>query len=428
MRPAVTVGIGQRQVPGLRMTQALHRAMAILRMDNAAICGLLAAEAADNPCLRVTLPDPAPRRGPPNWRPQAGGDGTEAERLAAPAPGLHAHVAAQISLIFRIPAERRIAETFLEALEPSGWLGEDLSTLAARAGCPRSVAEAILSRLQQIDPAGLFARSLAECLALQLADQDALSAPMRSLLDHLPLLAAGDMAALRRRCGVDAQSLAEMVARIRRLDPKPGSHFGDPPDIRRPPDLIVDPSGTGGWQVRLSTDTLPVLALDLTLGSAAQKTTARWLDRTVGQRNRMLLNLTAHVAARQSAFLAAGPAHLATLTCAEVARALGCHETTVNRLRRGILVATPRGAVPLATFFPRGRSPSPERASPPAAAVQFILTGLIHAEPPSRPLTDAALAEALAQKGITISRRMIAHHRSLLHIAPAAQRRSPKAD
>lgn len=412
MRPVTGLGLVQKTAP--RMTQVLRQAIEFLRIDNAGLCGVLVAAAVENPCLKVELPDlaepEAPGRPFPRWYPQAGGDGMETEDLAAPAPGLHGHVAEQVGLLLRHPRERAIAEVLIAALEPSGWLGSALPVLAAEAGCTLPEAEAVLARLQKAEPAGLFARSLSECLALQLADQGHLDAPMRALLDNLPLLARGDAAELARRCTVTGADLSAMVARLRRLDPKPGARFGDAPELRRAPDLIVSRDASGGWQVALNRENLPRITLSPTAGGRAELAEARWLDRTLSRRNRLVLEVAAHVVVQQREFLERGPTALAALTCGAVARSLGYHDSTISRLRSGLLVQTPRGMLPMESFFARLGSRGEGRA--PAATVRAVLAELVAAESPAAPLSDQALAEALALRGFDVSRRAVANHRT----------------
>jgi len=432
MRAVTGLGLAQKTAP--QMTQVLRQAMEFLQTDNAGLCGLLVAAAADNPCLKVELPEPAETeaeptpaappaagRSLPQWRPQAGGEGDAADQLAAPAPGLHAHVADQLGLLLRAPRDRAIAEAMLEALEPSGWLGAPLPEIATRAGCTLAEAEAVLARLQQAEPAGLFARSLAECLALQLADQGRLDAPMRLLLANLPLLARGEATELARRCGVSSAELATMVTRLRRLDPKPGARFGDAPALRRAPDLLVSRDAAGAWQVALNRENLPKITIAPEAGARGQLAVAKWLDRTLSRRNRMVLEVAAHVVAQQQAFLERGATALEPLTCGMVARALGYHDSTVSRVRSGLLVQTPRGIVAMESFF--GRVGSRGEGKVPAAAVRALLAELVAAEPPGAPLSDRELVEKLSRRGLEVSRRAVANHRALAGIPAAWDRR-----
>lgn len=425
MRGTNTLGL--RQTASQRMTQALQRAMTLLQMDNAELAGALVKEAAVNPCLRVELPFATPKSGsgPPRWRPSPF-SATEGagERLAAPEASLYGHVTTQIGILFGGQRERTIALAFAEALEPSGWLGTTVEAIAAHARCSVAEAEAVLARLQQMEPAGLFARSLRECLGLQMADQDALTEPMQTLLDHLPLLARGDVAALARICAMNAEQLGAMVARLRRLDPKPGARFQAAPDHRHPPDLLVERDADGRWQVTLNRESLPRITVDPLAGRAGSQALAqaRWLERTVAQRNRMTLEVAAFAVGRQAGFLEHGPTWLQPLTNGEVAAALGCHETTVSRIRTGLTVETPEQVLPLSAFFARGGATSSDGASVPGPAIAALIAALILAEPQEEPLTDADIARTLGARGIHISRRTIGNRRQEAGFPSAAKR------
>ncbi|WP_147179468.1 MULTISPECIES: RNA polymerase factor sigma-54 [Alphaproteobacteria] len=420
---AITLG----QTASLRMTQVMQRAMVLLQMDNAELAGALAREAATNPCLRIELPFPAPKTGggPPRWRPSpfSAAEG-ESERVAAPAAGLYGHVTTQIGLLFRTPRERTIALVFAEALEPSGWLGIEVEAIATRANCSPAEAAQVLARLQEMEPAGLFARSLSECLGLQIADQGALTEPMRRLLDHLPLLARGDMAALADQCAVSAEQLGAMVAKLRRLDPKPGVRFEASPDFRRPPDLLVERDKSDGWQVTLNRESLPKITVDPDAGQRGSHALAeaRWLERTVERRNRMILEVAAFVIDVQRDFLEHGPARLQPLTNGEVAAAIGCHETTVSRIRTGLTVETPARVLPLSAFFARGGTARADGGGVPGPAIATLIAQLIATEPKDRPLTDTDITEALDARGIRISRRTVTNRRREAGFPGAADR------
>mgnify|MGYP000079266442 CR=1 FL=1 len=346
----------------------------------------------------------------------------------AEADGLHAHVARQIGLIFRDARERDIAMIFLEHLEPSGWLGAPLEAVARQAGCSMAEAEAVITRLHEVEPAGLFARSLSECLRLQLEEAGDLTLPMARLLDVLPLLAKGDTGALLSHCEVDAEGLAALVTRLRRLDPKPGSHFDDAPDLRRAPDLIAERDELGQWHVELNSATAPRIAITPHGGAehrAALKE-ARWLERTVSRRNALVLDVAAHVLSVQREFLEQGPVHLKPLSCADVAEKLVVHETTINRVRNGLLIQTPRGMMSMRAFFARGGTGHRDGSHVPAEAISARIADLIAAERPDKPLTDQQLATRLAEAGLRVSRRTVSNRRRMAGFPNAAERQISK--
>ncbi|GAA6201131.1 RNA polymerase factor sigma-54 [Aquicoccus sp. SU-CL01552] len=424
------IGLRLQQSTSQRMSQVMQQAMGLLQMDHADLAGYLITQAATNPCLKVALPspDPAPRAAPRAWRPALLGSGEEVDRLAAQADGLYAHVTRQIGLLFRTAEDIRIATIFSEALEPSGWLGSTLDEIARQAACSIRKAQEILARLQQMEPAGLFARSLAECLRLQLLDQEALSPPMARLLQALPQLAQGDTEALMATCEVDAETLAALVTRLRRLDPKPGIRFDATPELRRPPDLMATRDSQGKWQVELNAETAAKITVEPLSGAEhrAARAEARWIDRTLSRRNALILRVAAHVLAAQRDFLDHGAAHLRSLSCAGVAKELGLHETTVGRVRNGLLLQTPSGGMPLRAFFARGGTEQGDGSKVPAAALSAMIAELISDEDKTAPLTDSEISERLAERGVAVSRRTVANRRRNAGHPAAAKRRTPQ--
>lgn len=424
------MGLHLVQKPAQRMTQILQQAINLLHLGNADLSGLLIEEAARNPALRLTLPLPdelpAPRR---IWRAPAvlaGAEPFNADAFAAQATGLYGHVTAQIGLLFSDPQDRQIAMAFAEALEPSGWLGDSVTDLARAARCSHDKAERVLLVLQTMEPTGLFARSLSECLGLQLADRGALDAPMQRLLDNLPALGRGDSVALMQRCGVDAHTLGRMVALLRSLDPKPGTQFDTSPDLRRAPDLVLSRDAQGGWQVALNRASTPEMRVDdLAPASKEARTTAHWLERTLSRRNQIILRVAAHAVAHQQAFLDHGPVHLRPLTCGAVAAALGLHETTVGRIRSGLLIQTPQRVLPLRALFGRGRVTQTGKATLAGEALAALIGTMIATEDPACPLSDDQLVQALAARGVTVSRRTLTNWRNRAGHPGAAYRKRP---
>ena len=253
--------LSQRQ--SMVVTAQLQQAIQLLQMGNADLQSFIEGQAEENPFVELGLPRSAQRvkssePALPSSR-RAGGedDWDRLGNLAAdPGPSLYAHAQAHVARLDLTGAERVLAELMLDALEPSGWLGQPLDLLAARAGMPLDMAEALLDRLQKIEPAGLFARNLSECLRLQAAEQGLLTSMFATLLQHLPMLAVADLRGLCRVCACDMDTLKAMLRQIRSLNPKPGALFEFESTAQRPPDLIVT-RGTDGWRVDLNRSTLP---------------------------------------------------------------------------------------------------------------------------------------------------------------------------
>jgi|GEM_PF-418454 len=356
---------------------------------------------------------------------EASGDG----QTAAPPASLMAHVLAEAARLVETPENRRIAYALAEALEPSGWLGSPLTAIAADLGAPLAAVEAVLKTLQKMDPAGLFARNLAECLTLQLAEAGRMDAVMEVIVRHLELLAAGDLPRLARLARTGTAEIEARFRLIRSLDPKPGSQFAAlaaPP--AREPDLLVRRAPDGAWDCALNRSALPSLRIvepgrDAVAQDVQALIAARALSRMVVSRNETLLRVGREVLSRQRAALDHGAQALLPLTMADVAAALDLHESTVSRVVAGVSVDTPRGTFWLRRFFSSrlGADGGPQASG---AALQARLQGLIARENPAAPLSDLALSALMSQDGPALARRTVAKYRTGLGIAPAHRRRT----
>ncbi|MDP2737993.1 MAG: RNA polymerase factor sigma-54 [Pseudorhodobacter sp.] len=419
--PRITISQTQR----LQLNFGLAASILFLRADASGLTRYLEEQAAVNP--HVALDHSAPGDWLPRWsRAFQHAGQVEAPAQASAAPSLIAHVMAGVARLTAPGRERAIAEVLAEALEPSGWLGRPVADLAQAAAASLPETEAVLAKLQRIEPVGLFARSLGECLRLQAADAGCLDAVMIVILDHLDLLAARQLARLARLAAVPEAEIFARLRLIRSFDPKPGAQFDPGAAPLREPDLVAT-RGVGGWQVALNRSALPTLALrDRPDRPAAPEARAAWaaaqaLRRMVDGRNTTLLRVAQEILRRQEPALDHGLTALVPLTMAEVAQALGLHESTVSRIVAGTGVDTPLGTWWLrAMFSPRL---GPEGGGVAAAALRAALAGLVAGEDPAAPLSDQALVAALATKGMPLARRTVAKYRTMLQIPPAHRRR-----
>ncbi len=393
----------------LALTPALRRALDLLRMDAEALAALVDEALATNPWLMrpPALPaDPMPD-------------------IAAPGPGLHAHVLGWIAA--RIPpgAERDIALALAEALEPTGWLGARPETVAEALGVPVPAVLAVLAQLQRIDPPGLFARDLAECLRLQAAAEGLLDPAMAALLARLDLLARQGPGAVARAARLPEDAVATAATRLRRLDPKPGLRLADdgpgitPAWRTRGADLRAVAGPDGRWHALAGSAGPDRLRLrpGAPPGDPAARAAAE-LVAQVNQRRRTIETVADAILAVQGAALANGRGALQPLSRAAIAAETGFAASTVGRAVQGVRIATPHGVWPLAAFFT-----APLGAHASAAQAETALRALIAAEPPDAPLSDAALAQALAVRGIAASRRTVAKYRDRMGLPPAGTRK-----
>lgn len=424
--------LSQRQTQGLAMTAKMQAALRILQMGHLDLAAFLANEAVENPCLEVRLPESLP----PLPSGVAGGarvvDWDAVAALESGKPSLHEHVAGQIALAFPHPALRRIALAFAEALEPTGWLGLSAEAVAANLGVPATVAEAVLARLQQFEPAGLFARNLAECLKLQAEDKGLLTWELSVILDNLAMIAEGRIAELAELCdGTPADVRAALVS-IRGLDPKPGLAFAAPEAPIQPPDLRILRKGDA-WEVELNRAILPSLRVsdggDTASDAAARawlaraRSRARWLVRTVERGQTTLLMTAAFLVRHQGAFLDQGPRALRPLTTEEVAGELGLHPSTISRTVAHRMIETPRGTMPLKAFFSRPFVPGTGSDGPSQDALIALVRDIVAGEDAANPLSDAAIVRRAEATGVQLARRTVTKYREMLGIPSSYDRR-----
>ncbi|MGN6550721.1 MAG: RNA polymerase factor sigma-54 [Pararhizobium sp.] len=369
-------------------------------------------------------------------------EGFDLDAYGAPAETLRAYVLRQVALSFFPEAERAVAAALTDHLDDSGYLDCDLSDVAKRAATSLEAVEAVLARLQGLDPSGIFARSLAECLAIQLAERDRLDPAMRTLLGHLDLLARRDFAALKRLCGVDEEDLLAMLAEIRALDPKPGNRFQNEALQAIVADVLVMPAPDGGWRVELNAETLPRVLVNhdyyvevsrLTragsadhafLGTCLQN--ANWLTRSLDQRARTILRVAREIVRQQDQFLLHGVDQLRPLNLKTIAEAIGMHESTVSRATSNKYMMTPRGVFELKYFFPVPSAALAGGDAHSAEAVRNRIRTLIAGEDSTDALSDDAIVESLRQSGVDIARRTVAKYREAMNIPSSVQRRREK--
>ncbi|WP_050527943.1 RNA polymerase factor sigma-54 [Pseudorhodobacter aquimaris] len=419
-----------RQVQRLSLTQKLQLNMPlatsirVLHLDASGLTRYLEEEAKTNP--HITLTPPAPETTPwlPRWTAAFAAQNAGAPhdidmgaQLQTAALGLIAHVTQQISQVTRTPREREIGLCFMQALEPSGWLGRPLGPLAQEAGCNLEEARQVLHRLQGMEPTGLFARSLAECLTLQAKEAEVYDDVMACIFDNLDLLAEGRFSALARICAVEQEEITQRLRIIRGFDPKPGAQFGMVSTLVREPDLLVTRDRTG-WRISINRAALP----DVTVTTRGPSdpvalTKARELLRAVNSRSQTLLLIGQEVLTRQEAVLTYGLEALKPMALQDVAEALGLHISTVSRAVAGVSVDTPRGTIWLRPLFTEAVGGEA------AGAVRAHLQRMIQQEDTRAPLSDQALADRLSENNAPIARRTIAKYRAMLNIPPAHRRK-----
>ena len=347
----------------------------------------------------------------------------------------------QLTLEIVDPVRRMIGNYLIDLVDEAGYLSSDLATVAEKLGTGVSEIEAVLGTLQSFDPPGVCARDLAECLAIQLKEQNRYDPAMAALITRLDLLARRDFSALKKICGVGDEDLADMIAEIRRLNPKPGLACGSAVVQPIVPDVFVRPGPDGGWIVELNSDTLPKVLVNQSYYAEVSATTRRdteksylaeclqsatWLVRALDQRARTILKVSNEIVRQQDAFFARGVEHLRPLNLKTVAEAIGMHESTVSRVTASKYMATSRGIFELKYFFTSAIAASHGGEAHSAEAVRHRIKQLIDAENGADVLSDDTIVEKLREAGIDIARRTVAKYREAMRIPSSVQRRREK--
>lgn len=365
-------------------------------------------------------------------------EGSNLEAYIAGTFTLHDHLDKQLGMAVDSRTDHLIGTVIIEAIEDTGYLGEPLEEIAARLGATMADAERILSIIQTFEPSGVGARSLAECLAIQLREKDRLDPAMQMMLDHLDLLAKRDFSGLRKLTRVDDEDLADMIAEIRHLDPKPGLIFGSRPAEPVTPDVFIRQAADGGWHVELNSDALPRVLANKSYYAKISKaakdsegksfvdeawTNANWLTRSLEQRARTILKVSSEIVRQQDGFFMHGVTHLRPLNLKTVADQVSLHESTISRVTSNKFMATPRGIFEMKYFFTASISAMAGAEAHSAEAVRYRIKQLIESETADEVLSDDSLVEKLRLQGIDIARRTVAKYREALRIPSSSVRR-----
>ncbi|MEO7563831.1 MAG: RNA polymerase factor sigma-54, partial [Sphingomicrobium sp.] len=327
-----------------------------------------------------------------------------------------------------------LARLIAEMLEETGYLTVPLEEIAASTGEPLELVERALALVQDLEPPGVGARSLAECLALQAKAADRHDPAMARMIDNLELLSKGRTEDLKRICGVDDEDLADMIRELRGYDPKPGCQFGAAADHNVTPDVFVRALASG-YAVELNSATLPRLLVnrryyqELKTGPQNKASrawlseclaSANWLIKALDQRARTIVKVVSEIVKHQQGFFERGVAEMKPLTLREVAEAIEMHESTVSRVTSNKYLWCDRGLFELKYFFGSGVA-SAQGDGAAAEAVKAAIAEIVTAE--SDVLSDDAIAGMLQTRGIEVARRTVVKYREAIGIGSSIQRR-----
>jgi RNA polymerase sigma-54 factor len=330
--------------------------------------------------------------------------------------------------------EGDLARVLAEMLDETGYLTVPPPDIAEATGAPVELVERALAIVQNLDPPGVGARSLAECLALQARAADRYDPAMARLIDNLELLSKGRTQDLKRICGVDDEDLADMIAELRAYDPKPGCRFSGMATEDVTPDVFVRRS-SAAYAVELNQATLPRLLVnrryyqELKSGPQDKRSrawlseclaSASWLVKALDQRARTIVKVVSEIVRRQQGFFDRGVSALKPMTLREVAEAIEMHESTVSRVTSNKYLLCDRGLYELKYFFGSGVA-SAEGDGAAANAVKAGIKDLIDAE--TEILSDDAIASLLKRRGFDVARRTVVKYREAMGLGSSIQRR-----
>ena len=474
-----------RQGQSLVMTPQLQQAIKLLQMSNLELQGYVEAELERNPLLerdeKAVAPSPQaeperadmaselakgsareerseadeepreaamgnPDSGWAGLRPSGAAAGASSEDFdiaqnVSREATLAEHLTDQLNLAIENPARRMIGAHLIGMVNEIGYLMGDLAAVAEQLGASLAEVESVLAELQSFEPAGVFARDLRECLALQLKERDRFDPAMASLIDNLELVARRDFPALEAICGVDHEDMLEMVSELRALNPKPGNAFGSV--IVQPvvPDVFVRAAPDGTWLVELNSETLPRVLVNNQYYARVNATAARrddkvylseclanatWLVKSLDQRARTILKVAREIVRLQDSFLLQGVSALKPLNLRTVADAIGMHESTVSRVTSNKYIGTPRGIFEMKYFFTTAIQAVAGAESHSAEAVRHRIKHLIDSETAATVLSDDQIVDVLRKDGVDIARRTVAKYREAMGLPSSVQRRREK--
>lgn len=363
------------------------------------------------------------------------------EENHASTQSLYEYILDQAMLAFSEAQDLLIARHLIDYLDESGYIKENYLEIRTKLGCKKADIERVLDQLQTLEPSGIFARNLSECLIIQLKDINRFDPIIAKLIDHLELLANFDLLQLKNICKVTSAELDQMIKDIRRLNPKPASNFVHDVTEHRIPDVFLHQQ-KGEWVVEINQEVLPKILINQSYVQSikehrltdeeeeymsTQLSNANWLIRTLDQRAKTILAITTEVVSRQKDFFEKGIYHLKPMNLHEVATALDLHASTISRTTNKTIL-TPSGTFELKYFFSSAASKqtSSDQQNVTATTVKHRIKEILSQETIEHIFSDEEIVTLLDQEGMALSRRTVAKYREALHIPSSSKRRKQK--
>jgi len=374
--------------------------------------------------------------------PWSSGDDDERQQEFADASGqsLQEHLLWQLELARLEPRELGIARAIVDAISDDGYVTESLEeiagTLRPEIECDAAEIEAVLAGVQALDPPGVGARSVGECIELQLRQLDPATPGFNTAIQiarhHLALVAEREHSLLRRELRSSDEEIACALLLVRSCHPRPGSTVSSGSAEYVVPDVFVRRTEQG-WAVEINSATLPRVRLNSSYASLigrnashatmrAQLQEARWLLKSLEIRHETLIKVARSIVERQTGFLEHGDEHMRPMILKDIAEAVGMHESTISRVTSGKYMHTPRGVYELRYFF-SSQVEGADGSGTSSTAIRAKIRKLVKDENSGAPLSDGRIAELLSGEGIPVARRTVAKYREAMGIAPSNERR-----
>jgi len=350
---------------------------------------------------------------------------------------LQQHLMGQLNQAALNADDRKTAELIVGNIDDSGFLQATPEEMSLNSGIAPEDFERMLTLIQGFYPPGVGARDLRDCLLIQLKRKGKQSSlEYKIVSEHMEDLGKRRFPEIARRMGISVEQVQKSAAKIAQLDPRPGQLFAEAPQNYVLPDVTVE-KVNGEYQVILNGEQIPHLRISNTYKDIMSQNgngsevkdyirdkirSGKFLIKSIHQRQQTISNIAHQIVARQREFLDQGPAHLKPMTMAQIADAVGVHETTVSRAISGKYMSTPQGIFEMKYFFTPGyQTAAGESMS--NTSVKEAIMNLVKEENASSPLSDKEIVEILSERGIPIARRTVAKYRTELNILPSNMRR-----
>ncbi len=419
----------------LTISQQVRQSLELLQMQAIDLQAVVMSASEQNPFLEVDAPVVSKTR----TRTSNHSNYNDIYNLSSRPLTLKEYLAQQIQLQGLTEYQKLLASYLTDTLDVYGYLTISTAELATEIPCTEAELEEILYQMQKLDPAGVYARNLRECLRLQLQDRSLWSAIYETMLNNLELLARRDWPALARICRVGVEEIRHMAANIQHLDPKPGRNFGDDSSFTLIPEATVHIDAGQQLKVTFNRTDLPDIVINHNLYNQVITSAqgeerkfyqehyrqAQWLLKAIEQRARTIVGVTKAIVELQYEFFIGGISHLKPMTLKQVAAKVGVHESTVSRVTNKC-ISTPFGIFTLKYFFASEIRSSIYENTYSSNAIKEKIRQLIVSEDSSKPLSDDVIALQLRNQGLIISRRTIAKYREALKLSPSHLRRIKK--